>query len=272
MPRFASVSPGRWARRAITGAGAVGHAGGPGAAATVTGELNSQPALIFQHGRLGPPARVAEWLDGRGLPYVVHHAGEDPPVTVTDFSFVVSLGSQHSAAASDPSWVPGEIAVLRAAVDADVPVLGLCFGGQALSLALGGGVDLLERPEIGWFPIDTIDGDAIPAGPWLMWHTEQMRVPPGARELARSPAGAAAFSIGPHLAVQFHPEVDVERVQAWAERDEHLEAVGLKPEDVVAQSEVYAPPAREQAFRLFDAWFERASGVSGSRARPIIAR
>jgi len=223
--------------------------------------VNSKPALIFQHGQLGPPARVAEWLDERGLPYVVHHAGSDPPPAPTDYSFLVSLGSQHSASASDPLWVPAEVAALRAAVDADVPVLGLCFGGQALSLALGGGVDVLDRPEIGWLPIETIDGGAVPAGPWLMWHTEQMRVPPGAAELARSPAGPAAFSLGPHLGVQFHPEVDVERVQAWAERDEHLAAVGLTPDDVVAQSEVHAPVARDQAFAMFDLWL--AGAVDG---------
>jgi GMP synthase-like glutamine amidotransferase len=226
----------------------------------VTCALSSKPALIFQHGRLGPPARVAEWLDERELPYVVHHAGEDPPVAVSDFAFVVSLGSDHSAAASDPPWVPAEIAALRAAVDADVPVLGLCFGGQALSLALGGGVDVLDRPEIGWFDVDTADADSVPGGPWLMWHTEQMRVPSGAVELARSPAGPAAFTLGPHLGVQFHPEVDIQRVAAWAKQDGHLAEVGLTPEEIVGQSEVHAPAAREQAFRLFDRWLAGASG------------
>jgi GMP synthase-like glutamine amidotransferase len=239
-------------------AGVGGRAGGRASGARVTRELRSKPALIFQHGRLGPPVRVAEWLDERGIPYVVHHAGEDPPVAPADFAFVVSLGSQHSAAASDPPWVPAETSALRAAVDVGVPVLGLCFGGQALSLALGGGVDVLDRPEIGWFPIETVDGGLVPNGPWLMWHTEQMRVPPGGVELARSPAGPAAFSIGPHLAVQFHPEVDVERVAAWAERDEHLAEVGLSPADVVSQSETHAPAAREQAFRLFDRWLAGA--------------
>jgi len=224
-------------------------------------EVNTKPALILQHGRLGPPVRVAEWLDERGLPYVVHHAAEDSPAELTpgDYAFIVSLGSQHSATATDPGWIPAEIEVLRGAVDAGVPVLGLCFGGQALSLALGGGVDELDRPEIGWVPVEPLDGGAVPGGPWLMWHAEQMRVPPGARELARSPAGPAAFSAGPHLAVQFHPEVDVDQVRAWAERDEHLAAVGLTPEDLVAQSELHAAAAREQAFALFDRWL---AGVS----------
>ena len=229
-------------------------------------ELSSKPALIFQHGRLGPPVRVAEWLESRGLPYVVHHAGEDAPVAPEEFSFLVSLGSEASAAGSEPSWVPAEVAVLRRAVSAGVPVLGLCFGGQALSLALGGGIDRLARPEIGWFPIETVDGDAVPAGPWLMWHNEQMRVPPGGVELARSPAGPAAFVFGPHLGVQFHPEVDVERVQAWAERDEHLADVGLTPEDVVAESRQYAPGARDQAFAMFDRWLAGAVNGGGQRS------
>jgi GMP synthase-like glutamine amidotransferase len=224
--------------------------------------VDAKPALIFQHGRLGPPAHVAEWLDERGLPFVVHHAGSDPPVAVGDFSCLVSLGSVESAAGGEPGWVPAEVAVLRAAVDADVPVLGLCFGGQALSLALGGGVDRLARPEIGWFPLEVVDGGGVPEGPWLMWHNEQLRVPPGAVELARSPAGPAAFVCGPHLGVQFHPEVDAEVVQAWAEVDERLADLGLTPEDLAAQSEQYAPAAREQAFAMFDWWLAGALSAS----------
>ena len=183
--------------------------------------VSARPGSIFQHGSAGPPVRVGEWLSERGLPFVVHHAGDEGSVTPADFAFVVSLGSQHSASAHEPAWVPEEISALRAAVDAGVPVLGLCFGGQALSLALGGGVDRLAQPEIGWFAVEAVD-DTVPAGPWLMMHTEQMRVPPGGVELARTAAGPAAFSHGPHLGVQFHPEVDVERVAVWAAADAGL--------------------------------------------------
>ena len=235
-------------------------------------EVNSKPALIFQHGRLGPPAYLAQWLEERGLPYVVHRAGEDPPVALSDFAFVVSLGSEHSATSTDLDWVGIEIEALRAAVDAEVPVLGLCFGGQALSLALGGGVDVLERPEIGWFPVETSDADSVPEGPWLMWHVEQLRVPPGGRVLARSAAGPAAVSVGPHLLLQFHPEIDAEVIAGWAEHDEHLADAGLTADEIVAQSEVHAPEVREHAFRLFDRWLAgavngRASGHSDTNGK-----
>jgi GMP synthase-like glutamine amidotransferase len=224
----------------------------------VTGSVDAKPALIFQHGRLGPPDRVAEWLDERGLPFVVHRAGSDTPAAVGDFSFLVSLGAEESAAGSEPAWVPAEVAMLRDAVDAGVPVLGLCFGGQALSLALGGGVDRLARPEIGWFALESVDGGGVPAGPWLMWHNEQLRVPPGGVELARSPAGPAAFVCGPHLGVQFHPEVDVKRVRSWAEEDQQLADLGLTVEDLVAAAEQHAPATRDQAFAMFDWWLDRA--------------
>ena len=189
-------------------------------------ELSAKPALIFQHGSAGPPARVASGWTSAGGVRDPPLGGKDAPVAPGGFSRSWSRsGSQHSAAADEPAWVPEEISALRAAVDAGVPVLGLCFGGQALSLALGGGVDRLAKPEIGWFAVEAVD-DAVPAGPWLMMHTEQLRVPPGGVELARSPAGPAAFSHGPHLGVQFHPEVDVERVAVWAEKDPGLAVVG----------------------------------------------
>lgn len=224
--------------------------------------MTQKPGLILQHGDDGPPARLGEWLQERGIPFVIHHAGEDPPPQPSRFSFVASLGSIHSAAASEPRWIPQEIAALRTAVQADVPVLGLCFGAQALSVALGGGTDVLAKPEIGWFPLDSFD-DGVPEGPWLQYHHELMRVPPGARELARSSAGPAVFRRGPHLGVQFHPEVDAPLVERWARADSTLTETGLTAGELVAQSEVYVGAAREQAFGLFDHW--RSLDLSGER-------
>jgi GMP synthase-like glutamine amidotransferase len=198
---------------------------------------------------------VSEWLRERGLRFAVHHVWAEPLPDPTESAFVISLGSEASAGASQPTWVPEEIATLRAAIGADVPVLGLCFGGQALSVALGGGVDPLSRPEIGWFPVDTVDG-AVPRGPWLQYHSELMRVPAGAQELARSPAGPAVFRSGPHVGLQFHPEVDEALVDRWARSDPKLAESGITLDDLAAQSAAYAPDAREQAFRLFDWWLD----------------
>ncbi|HLH65400.1 MAG TPA: type 1 glutamine amidotransferase [Solirubrobacteraceae bacterium] len=213
----------------------------------------SKPGLILQHGEDGPPARLGEWLRERGVPFVVCEIWHQPAPDPREHAFVVSLGSERSANDADPGWVPEEIGLLARAVDADVPVLGICFGGQALSRALGGGSDPLARPEIGWVAIEGED-PSIPPGPWLQYHFEQMRVPPGARELARSPAGPAAFRHGRHLGLQFHPEADAALADLWARTDPKLPQTGLTPELLAAQSARHADAARAQAFALFDRW------------------
>jgi GMP synthase-like glutamine amidotransferase len=212
----------------------------------------SKPGILLQHGTDGPPGRFGEWLRDRGLPFMVHPVWRRPPPDPSEHSFVVSLGSERSATETG-GWVPGEIEVLRRAIDADVPVLGLCFGGQALSLALGGRVEVLAAPEIGWMAVDSED-DGIPAGPWLQYHFDLMHVPPGGRELARSPAGTAAFRHGRHLGLQFHPEVDGALVDQWARSDPKLPATGITAEQLAAQSAAHAPAARSRAYHLFDHW------------------
>lgn len=212
----------------------------------------SKAGLILMHGDDGPPTRFGDWLRDRGLPFLVHRAWQDPLPDPREYAFVASLGSEHSVTERD-GWVPDEVALLAEAVDADVPVLGLCFGGQALSAALGGGVDVLDAPEIGWIPVESGD-PLVPAGHWLQYHFDLMRLPPGASELARSPAGLAAFRHGRHLGVQFHPEADGPLLDLWARADPKLASLGITPEDLAAQSAAYADPALEQAYRLFDAW------------------
>jgi len=225
--------------------------------------IPTEPGLILQHGIAGPPGRLGEWLEARGIPYEVHHANEAPPPDdVVDRPWIASLGSERSATLPAPSWPADEVAALRRAVDAGVPVLGLCFGGQALSLALGGAVRPSDPVEIGWIAVEPFDG-VVPPGPWFQWHFELLEVPPGGVELARSPAGPAAFRHGPHLGTQFHPEVTPEIVRRWAElAGDGLP--GVTADELNDQTAVHGGDAvRQQAFALFDAWWSLRDGAAG---------
>lgn len=222
---------------------------------------STSSVLVLQHGPLGPAGVFEDWLRARGIPYEVHAAWRDPlPPDPADYAAVVPLGSEHSAAATDPAWIAQEVALLREAIAADVPVLGLCFGGQALAVALGGDVRPAATPEVGWLPVDTEDPDTVPPGPWLQFHWEVFTTPPGADEVARTAAGPAAFRLGRHLGTQFHPEATPEIVDAWAHAETRLPALGLTPEELQAQGEQHAPAAAEQAYRLFDGWWAAARG------------
>jgi GMP synthase (glutamine-hydrolysing) len=220
----------------------------------------SKPGLILQHEHEGPPARFADWLHDRGVVYELHAVWEQPSLPdPREFEFVVSLGSERSAGETS-GWVPAEVAMLREAIAADVPVFGMCFGGQALAVALGGRVDVLEVPEIGWIAVESVD-PAIPDGPWVHHHHDRIELPAGAGLVARTSVGPAAFWQGRHLGLQFHPEADAELLDAWVRSDARLAETGLTPRDVAEQGAEFSAPARELAYRLFDGWLERLTAT-----------
>ena len=222
------------------------------------------PALILQHGDWGPPGLLADWMRQRAIPFEIHRTWLGRPwPQVERRAFVASLGSPHTPAdAGREPQVAQELELLRGAVAADTPVLGLCFGGQMLAAALGGGVEEAATPEVGWYRVETTVPDEIPAGPWLQWHYHRFVVPPGAELLATSPVGPQAFRCGRHLGVQFHPESTVEIVREWAVVDrERLDRLGLGDgERRLAAGERRVAAAARAAFQLFDAFWRRAHG------------
>jgi GMP synthase-like glutamine amidotransferase len=122
----------------------------------------------------------------------------------------------------------------------------------------------MEKPEIGWISVASVD-PAIPAGPWLQYHRDRIQLPAGARQLALSPAGPAAFRHGRHLGLQFHPEADAALVDLWARLDRRLADADVTVEELARQGAEFAGPALDRAYRLFDDWLEMA--VDGHSAR-----
>jgi GMP synthase-like glutamine amidotransferase len=226
-------------------------------------------ALVLMHGDWGPPGLLGEWLDERGIAYDLHrtYVGEPMP-DPSGYAFIATLGSDRNPNDTDDPAVVAELVLLRDAIVQDVPILGLCFGGQALAAALGGSIEKAPTPELGWTEIETDEPELVPRGPWLEWHYERFSVPPGATEIARTAAAAQAFRHGRHLGVQFHPESTVEIVEQWAESDrERLAALGHGDgSELIAATDEQRAAAREAAFALFDGFLERAS------VAPVAAR
>ena len=216
-----------------------------------------KPVLIREHVESAPAGLLAAWLEARGLAYEVDRswlgaALPDPE----DYAFVASLGHDRMAGDLHEPAVAAERELLTRAVERDVPVLGLCYGGQVLAAVLGAEVGPAPVPELGWREIETDDPDVVPTGPWLEWHYERFCTPPGATEIARSADAPQAFRHGPHLGVQFHPEATVEIVAEWARADAaQLAALGIDDAAaLLAASPEHVEAAAAAAFRLFDAF------------------
>jgi GMP synthase-like glutamine amidotransferase len=220
-----------------------------------------KPVLIRHHEEMAPPGLLVDWLVERNIGFEVYPSwlgGMAPDLT--NYSFVASLGSAYGPNDTHEPAVVRELELIGTAVEKEVPVLGLCFGGEVLSAVLGGRVEYAPVPELGWREIETNDPVAVSAGPWLEWHYERFSTPPGAVELARTNDAVQAFRYGPHLGLQFHPESTVEIVSHWASMDaERLAELGIEDSaELLAAPPELREAAREAAFRLFDAFLSAA--------------
>jgi GMP synthase-like glutamine amidotransferase len=212
--------------------------------------------VVLQAQDDAPAGLVGDWAAARGLRLqTVRVDRGDPLPEPRDVAFAVVLGSSASVAIPDRDWIPATIDWLRAADSACLPVLGICFGAQALAAALGGRVHRLPEREIGWVTVESADPERIASGPWLTWHEDSIELPPLAYELARNPFGVQAYCHCRHLAVQFHPEVTSAIVADWAHGDAPPE---LDREALMRATERNIATAAAGASRLFDGFAARA--------------
>jgi GMP synthase-like glutamine amidotransferase len=210
--------------------------------------------IVVRHHAIDDPGFIADAFRARGAERVVHQFPKDGALPgLAGVDHIVVLGAAWSVYEERISgWIGAELDWLRAADAAGIPVLGICFGAQALTAALGGEVEAAPRSEVGWTIVETLDPDLIEPGPWLEFHHDRCLMPPGARLLARNELCVQAFTIGPHLAVQFHPEVDAAQVSRWLADGGKAEAerAGQDPGALLAQSESEEQQAALRADRL----------------------
>jgi len=197
--------------------------------------------------------------------------GEAIPGNPREFSGLAFMGGPMSVN-DDLAWIPPALRLIRSAVDAGVPVLGHCLGGQLIAKALGGAVTRNSVKEIGWGRVDVLPNDS--AREWFgaglqsftsfHWHGETFSIPHGAVRLAASPwCENQAFAIGPHLAMQCHVEMTPDLIRAWC-RDWEKEVESLArrvpsvqtPAEMLDAVEDKVRTLNAIADRLYDRWME----------------
>jgi len=207
--------------------------------------------LIKQH-RLSDPGLIGACAAELGVEFLPHVASEETLPPLHGFDLVVAMGAPWSVYGPEVEpWIEGELNLLREAVNRDVPVLGICFGAQAFAQALGGEVRKAGRVEVGWSEVQTDAPDLVPRGPWFMWHSDEITLPPGATLLAHTEVCPQAFTLGPHLLLQFHPEVSPELLESWMTQDvSDFEEAGRDPKAVLEETKRRQPEAKRRARSL----------------------
>ena len=212
--------------------------------------------VAVKHHGVDSAGFIGAAFEALGAEVAMHLLPDDGPLPALDgVDHVLVLGAESSVNDPDP-WIAEELNWLRAADQAGVPVLGICFGAQALCAAFGGRVEAMERLEIGWRLVESADHDLVPAGPWLEFHHDRCLPPPAATVLARNDVAVQAFGVGPHLAVQFHPEVDGPQLKRWldAHTDSDPASLGIDPDQFLADTIREEPAARDRAALLVAAF------------------
>jgi len=213
--------------------------------------------IVFQHSDHGTHGRLGATLRDHGFRLDVRRAdltptgprggGGVPPDLDNVHGLIVMGGPQNVTDIATLPWMQAEVAFIKAAHAANLPVLGICLGHQLIAHALGGQVGPMDRPEVGLLPVSLgVAGQTEPllggiqwTGPQLQSHGQEVKaLPPDALHLASSKACKfQAFKAGVRtFGFQYHFECDVPMAEALiaASRPE-LERAGLTAGEVRVQ-------------------------------------
>lgn len=166
-----------------------------------------------------------------------------PPGDPLGYDAVLVLGGAMNVDEGERhGWIAEEEALLRELLERELPLVGLCLGGQMLAQAAGAEPRRAARPEIGWHPVevtaegedDPLLGPLAPSFEAFQWHSYEFPLPPGAVPLARSEVCLQAARLGERAwALQFHPEVSRPDALHWVEdyrSDPDAIRIGVDPE------------------------------------------
>jgi GMP synthase (glutamine-hydrolysing) len=170
---------------------------------------------------------------------------------VSEVSGLIVLGGEMNADDLDRYGFLLEVRDLtRAAVENEVPILGVCLGAQILTRAMGAEVRPAPRREIGFLPVkataasmdDPVIAPFAPEAKVFQFHEDACELPTGAELLMEGEdVRVQAFRVrGNTYGLQFHFEVTPEIIAAWCDEIPDLEEIwGRSKQDVVAEAQTH---------------------------------
>ena len=224
---------------------------------------------ILQHMPHEGPAALLDWADARGHRAAIWPLYDNPSLPATgQFEGLIVLGGGMSVYDRDTHpWLEPERQLIRDALAAARPVVGICLGAQQLAYALGARVSSNDEREVGFWPIHR-EGDALPLPatlPACHWHGDTFELPEHATLLASSAACRNQIFVtgdGLGLGLQCHLEATPDWVDSCCTHDaDYLIPGGWMQDAARLRAERVAYLAMHAAlFDLLDALFHNRKG------------
>ena len=232
-----------------------------------------KPVLVFRNAELESLGTIEDAFRTAGVPCAYVDLYDSLPRTFDpgQLSGIVVLGGLMNVDETDKyPYLAAELDYIRSALDAELPILGVCLGAQLLAKALGAKVSPLVTKEIGWYPLrvteaatdDPLFSHFGPSETVFQWHGDAFELPTGAVQLAESPlCPQQAFRYGESAyGLQFHMEVTAEMVADWLAEPAGCAEVSrldyIDPEEIRRRVPVEIPGMHALGERLFGRFAE----------------
>jgi len=190
--------------------------------------VSAKRFLLVKHSEGWDVDRCSLWMakSPHQYDYCYPASGQPfPPANLYD-GVIIFGGAISANDHPEHAWLRDELIFIESCLKQDIPFFGICLGAQMLARALGATVSAHPEnlSEVGFCEIKpTAQGSGFIGQPLkiMQWHHEAFELPHGAQHLAYNDVFAnQAYSVGEHVVgVQYHPEVNLDVLRIWHERN-----------------------------------------------------
>ena len=220
----------------------------------------------LQHVEFEGLGSIEDWIKDHGYQYTCTRMYRDGALPeVTDMDFLIIMGGPMNVDETDRyPWLTKEKEFIKAVIDNNTPVLGICLGAQLIASALK--VPVMKNPdkEIGWHPVTRAVELAnhplariIPEQVEVFhWHGDTFELPESAVRIAGSSACTNQGFIYRErvIALQFHLESTAKGIKQLIDncKNEIIDAPYIQTADQMLSDESRFRKINDLMFKILD--------------------